>query len=211
MARAPRELRRRGSRSAVDLEVELDRIAAMNIVELRDLWRRRHGQPPPEALSKDLIARALAHAIQEANLGGLDPHVRNLLAALSRNGSRPTRHVKIGSVIVREHQGQVHEVLIVPGGFCWQGKTYSSLSTIAKAITGTSWNGPRFFGLRGAGAATEPGEDTGTVPEASSLAVIAPAATLSSNPGLSKAAPARRRMPASVATAHHGAERGGGL
>jgi hypothetical protein len=38
--------------------------------------------------------------------------------------------------------------LVVPGGFCWQGKTYDSLSTIAKTITGTSWNGPRFFGLR---------------------------------------------------------------
>ena len=42
----------------------------------------------------------------------------------------------------------MHEVLVVPGGFCWQGKTYGSLSTIAKTITGTSWNGPRFFGLR---------------------------------------------------------------
>jgi Protein of unknown function (DUF2924) len=49
---------------------------------------------------------------------------------------------------VREHQGVVHEVLAVPGGFCWQGKTYDSLSNVAKKITGTSWNGPRFFGLR---------------------------------------------------------------
>jgi Protein of unknown function (DUF2924) len=58
------------------------------------------------------------------------------------------RQVKAGSVIIREHQGVVHEVLVVQGGFCWQGKTYDSLSTIAKTITGTSWNGPRFFGLR---------------------------------------------------------------
>ncbi len=48
-----------------------------------------------------------------------------------------------GSIIVREHAGVLHEVLVVPDGFCWQGKTFESLSTIAKAITGTNWNGPR--------------------------------------------------------------------
>jgi hypothetical protein len=51
--------------------------------------------------------------------------------------------------MVREHQGTLHEVMVVPGGFSWQEKTYPSLSTIAQAITGISWNGPRFFGLRG--------------------------------------------------------------
>jgi hypothetical protein len=59
------------------------------------------------------------------------------------------RHLKVGSVIVREHLGKVHEVLVVPSGFCCQGQIYSSLSTIAGKITGTRWNGPRFFGLRG--------------------------------------------------------------
>ena len=57
--------------------------------------------------------------------------------------------MKVGSVIVREYQGKLHEVLVVPGGFCWQGEVFASLSTIARKITGTSWNGPRFFGLRG--------------------------------------------------------------
>jgi len=52
------------------------------------------------------------------------------------------------TVMVREHQGTLHEVMIVPGGFCWQQKTYPSLSTIAQAITGTSWNGPHFFSTR---------------------------------------------------------------
>lgn len=64
--------------------------------------------------------------------------------------------MKVGSVIVREHRGVVHEVLVVPGGFCWQDKTYDSLSAIAKKITGVSWNGPRFFGLR----SKEPVEDS---------------------------------------------------
>jgi hypothetical protein len=57
--------------------------------------------------------------------------------------------VKVGSVIVREYQGELHEVLVVPDGFCWRGEVFASLSIIARRITGTSWNGPRFFGLRG--------------------------------------------------------------
>jgi len=58
------------------------------------------------------------------------------------------RHLKAGSVIVRKYQGKAHEVMVVPDGLIWQGKVYASLSTIARKITGTSWNGPRFFGLR---------------------------------------------------------------
>jgi hypothetical protein len=64
--------------------------------------------------------------------------------------------VKVGSIIVREHQGKLHEVLVVPDGFCWQGQIFASLSTIARKITGTSWNGPRFFGLRGVAEAEVP-------------------------------------------------------
>lgn len=64
-------------------------------------------------------------------------------------GTEPVRHLKIGSVIVREYEGKLHEVKVASGGFSWPGQTYSSLSTIARKITGTSWNGPRFFGLRG--------------------------------------------------------------
>jgi hypothetical protein len=63
-------------------------------------------------------------------------------------GAEPSRQVKVGAVIVREHKGVVHEVLVVPGGFRWRGEAYASLSTIARKITGVSWNGPRFFGLR---------------------------------------------------------------
>jgi hypothetical protein len=68
---------------------------------------------------------------------------------VARGGGEPLRHLKVGTVMVREHQGVTHEVIVVPGGFSWKHKTYPSLSAIAKGITGTSWNGPRFFGLRG--------------------------------------------------------------
>jgi hypothetical protein len=138
---------RRGSRPTAKLDAALDRIAVMNIVALRALWRERMGQRPPESFSKDLIARALAYRLQEEHLGGVDRRTRKLLAPLGKPDEKPPRRLKVGSVIVREYQGVTHEVLVVPGAFCWQGQTYSSLSTIAKAITGTSWNGPRFFGL----------------------------------------------------------------
>jgi Protein of unknown function (DUF2924) len=74
--------------------------------------------------------------------------MRQRLDGLAKGGAEPVRHLKVGTVMVREHQGEMHEVMVVPGGFSWKEKTYPSLSAIAKGITGTSWNGPRFFGLR---------------------------------------------------------------
>jgi hypothetical protein len=79
-------------------------------------------------------------------------------------GEKPNelnRRLKAGTVLVREYQGERHTVTVVPDGFVWHDTTYSSLSTIARAITGTAWNGPRFFGLR------VPGEPEGRIaPEA---------------------------------------------
>src|SRR5260370_41807883 len=107
------------------------------------------GQGAPRALSRDLMARMIAHRIQEQRLGKLAREMRLRLDGLARGGAEPVRHLKVGTVMVREHQGETHEVTVVPGGFSWKEKTYPSLSAIAKGITGTSWNGPRFFGLRG--------------------------------------------------------------
>ena len=142
-------LKRPMSRSAVEnLDAEIDRIAALTIDRLRALWRETMRRPALYALSKDLLARALAYRLQEQSLGGLDPPLRRLLTTLARPGAEPIRHLKIGSVIVREHEGEIHEVIVASGGFYWAGQTYSSLSAIARKITGVSWNGPRFFGLR---------------------------------------------------------------
>jgi Protein of unknown function (DUF2924) len=136
------------SAPAAALEVELARIGAMNIDQLRGAWREVLASDPPAAFSKDLMARAICYRLQEKTFGGLSAPTARLLRSLVKPRAEVPRQVKAGSVIIREHQGVVHEVLVVPGGFCWQGKTYDSLSTIAKTITGTSWNGPRFFGLR---------------------------------------------------------------
>ncbi|MEA3186621.1 MAG: site-specific recombinase [Chthoniobacter sp.] len=127
--------------AASDLEAELARIAGMNINELRSLWREREGREAPKSFSKDLLARALAYAIQEEQLGGLSPELKKLLA---NPDAEPPRRIKAGSVIVREYAGARQEVFVVEGGFSWEGRTYPSLSAIAKEITGTRWNGWRF-------------------------------------------------------------------
>ncbi|MDP3555141.1 DUF2924 domain-containing protein [Methylocystis sp.] len=149
MTRSPSRRRPAGLPDAPDINAELTRIAAMNIEELREMWREKRKHKPPAALTKDLMARALAHWLQEERLGGLDAPLRRILATVAKKGSAPSRRLKIGSVIVREYQGNAQEVLVVPSGFCWEGRIYPSLSTIALKITGTNWNGPRFFGLRG--------------------------------------------------------------
>jgi len=120
----------------------INRIAALNIDQLRVLWRETTGRPAPDFLSKELIARALAYRLQEQRLGGLDPHLRRLLISLAKPGAEPIRHLKIGSVILREFDGKIHEVTVAPGGFYWSGQTYASLSAIARKITGTSRKGP---------------------------------------------------------------------
>ena len=132
-----------------DLNAELDRVSALSIIALRAFWHQQNDSEPPVALSKDMLARELAYRIQEQKLGGIDTSCRKLLASIGR-GERPAiRWLKIGTVIVRSHAGVTHEVVVTPEGFSWRGKTYTSLSSIALQITGTSWSGSRFFGLSG--------------------------------------------------------------
>ena len=103
-------------------------------------------------MSKDLLARALTYRLQEERLGGVSPQHRRLLASIGKSGSKPARCLKVGCVIVREFRGRMHEVTVIPEGYAWEGQTFSSLSAIARAITGTSWNGFRLFGLQSAPA-----------------------------------------------------------
>jgi hypothetical protein len=136
------------SEPAEPLDAALARISEMTVEQLRVFWRERFASDPPAAFSKDLLGRAMCYRLQEQTFGGLSASTERLLRSLVKPGAESPRQIKVGSVLIREHRGVVHEVLVVPGGFCWQGTTYDSLSTIAKTITGTSWNGPRFFGLR---------------------------------------------------------------
>ena len=163
MARGTKE--QAANAPAADTDVLIRRISDMSIVELRTEWRQVHGADAPSGLTKDLIARALTYRLQERALGGLSRSVARTLRELGKPDAEPRRQVKAGSIIVREYDGVLHEVMVVPGGFCWQGKTFDSLSTIAKAITGTNWNGPRFFGLR-AKRPTEAGGGEANAPPA---------------------------------------------
>jgi hypothetical protein len=145
--------------SADNLEAELTKIRALSLDEVRARWRKMTERNAPKFLSRDLLGRMIAHAIQEQVVGRLNYETRKLLDRLAKDDGEPARHLMIGTVLVREHQGTVYQVIVVPGGFSWQEKTYPSLSAIARAITGTSWNGPRFFGLRdesGTAAIVEP-------------------------------------------------------
>ena len=87
--------------------------------------------------------------------GGLERESPTFLDSLARRGASPRRQFKPGTVLVREYQGARHTVTVGREGFEWQGRTYPSLSAIARAITGTAWSGPRFFAVRTAADHTQ--------------------------------------------------------
>jgi hypothetical protein len=135
---------------AAAIEAEVDQIRSLGVDSLRARWRMLFGANPPKGLSKDMIGRMIAYRIQEEAFGGLDRETLKLLDRLAR-GEKPNelnRRLKTGTVLVREYNGERHTVSVAPDGFLWRDTTHSSLSIIAQAITGTKWNGPRFFGLR---------------------------------------------------------------
>lgn len=126
---------------------ELTALTSMSIDALRAVFRKHYRRAAPDGFSRDLIARLVVHRLQELRLGKLDPDLGRHLNRLG-NGKIARRRIKTGSVLVREYDGVTHEVVITPDGFLWKGETHASLSLIARRITGTTWNGPRFFGLR---------------------------------------------------------------
>ncbi len=142
--------------AAARLSGELDRLAAMDAASLRRRWRMVFGRAAPEQLPRALIMRALAYRIQADALGDLDRETIRMLDRLARGGRDGTsipfpelRATKPGTLLVREWDGVLQRVMVLEQGFAWNGQTYDSLSKVAGAITGTNWNGPRFFGLRG--------------------------------------------------------------
>jgi hypothetical protein len=123
-------------------------LPAMNVYQLRALWREQEQSGPPVGLTTNLLARALTYRLQERAFGGVSPSTERLLRSFEKQDPERLRHIKIGSMLIREHEGKRHEVIAVPGGFLSEGRSYESRSIIANKIAGTRWNGPRFFGLR---------------------------------------------------------------
>src|SRR3954470_23987942 len=139
------------------LEDEIAHLRGLDLEGLRARWRSLTGRAAPAQLPRALLLGALAYRVQAAALGDLDrASVRFLerLAAEDRSGERATvpipasTSLRPGCELNREWEGTVQRVRVLADGYAWKGTTYKSLSQVARAITGTRWNGPRFFGLR---------------------------------------------------------------
>lgn len=139
------------------IDDRLKQLQSAPIAQLRLQWRALFKFDPPKAFGPDLLRHSIAHKFQEATHGGLNNSAKKRLAQLVAQSSNMNagklnlpRRIKPGSVLVREWKGATHKVTIRDLGFEYAGKAYPSLSEIARKITGTRWNGPRFFGLRSA-------------------------------------------------------------
>ena len=132
---------------------QLAALKTKSIEDLKAMWRELYGRDPP-AFNRRFLESRLAYRVQELAYGGLKPETIARLDALADEleGKRQKRvTVKdrpiAGTRLVREWQGIEHHITVRKDGFEYQGKPYKSLSAIARAITGTRWNGPLFFGL----------------------------------------------------------------
>jgi hypothetical protein len=131
---------------------EIDRFKDLDREGLLRLWRKEF-KHDGRGLSRDLLFRMLAWRLQEKAFGGYGRTTESALKRYARDngnlgGEGTSRLARTGTVLVREYQGVRHTVTVVPDGFVWQERVYSTLSKVANEITGTKWNGPRFFGLR---------------------------------------------------------------
>ena len=142
------------------IEDEIVHLRGLDLKGLRARWRSVLQRPAPGHLPRHLLFAIIAYRIQADRFGDLDHETRQLLdrsgakesgAAMSaRLGSFDQKRTELtpGTVLVREWDRRSQRVMVMSDGFAWNGQTYDSLSKVALAITGTNWNGPRFFGLR---------------------------------------------------------------
>ena len=169
-----------GSRIEDEIARELAGLAELELEALRRQWRRLSGRPAPEHITKQVLIRMIAYRIQADAFGDLDGQSIKLLRQIAEQpakskagtgaptleslnvSSRGAKSLAPGTVIGREHGGTMHHVMVLADGFAWNGATYRSLSEVAFAITGTRWNGPRFFGLRTSGKACAAGKTDGS-------------------------------------------------
>jgi hypothetical protein len=111
-------------------------------------WRRTVKTPPPKGISRRLMVQILTYEAQVQQRGGLKPAVRRRLARWAAGRAQsPSPRLRPGARLVREWNGVSHVVDVTEVGLVWHGQGYRSLSAVARAITGTRWSGPRFFGL----------------------------------------------------------------
>jgi hypothetical protein len=141
------------------LDNEIARLRGLDVGELRARWHTVFRRAAPPHLPRHLLFRILAYRLQADQLGELDAATRRVLERIGSGSSeavgrlvadldRSRAELKPGTLLTREWDGHLQRVMVLADGFVWNGKTYGSLSKVAFAITGSRWNGPRFFGLR---------------------------------------------------------------
>jgi hypothetical protein len=142
------------------VEDEIVHLRGLDLKGLRARWQSVLRRPAPDHLPRHLLFAILAYRIQVDSFGDLDHETRQLLDRTGATESGPATSARLisfdqkrteltpGTVLVREWDRRSQRVMVMSDGFAWNGQTYDSLSKVAFAITGTRWNGPRFFGLR---------------------------------------------------------------
>jgi hypothetical protein len=137
---------------------QLAELPTFSVAQLRERWRRLYGAEPPASYKGQYLIRRLAWRIQELAYGGLSDGAQATLtqvadedAATARRPSSCKREQNLpvaGTRLVRDWNGERHEVLVARDGFDLRGRRYRSLSAVAKVITGAHRSGPAFFGLK---------------------------------------------------------------
>jgi hypothetical protein len=139
-----------------DIAARWEDLGQMDRAALRVAWAEAFGDAPPHFLSMIFMRKALIWDEQNRAFGGLTTEVKRALkaAAGGKQVRAPAPAIKPGTQLVREWNGRRYQVEVRDDGFVMNGERFKSLSAIALQITGTSWSGPRFFGLNG-GAGTD--------------------------------------------------------
>ena len=140
---------------ATEISTKLQELPHLPKPELLALWQELFAKPAHPGLRRNLMIPVLAYRLQEQAYGGLKHSTRKrlqkLTAELEQNQKAPLAllpQLKAGTKLLRQWQGEMHEVLVADEGFEYRGQRYASLSEIAREITGTRWSGPLFFGLK---------------------------------------------------------------
>ena len=154
--------KRRNGRASTKTSIgdEIAHLRGLDLKGLRSRWQSVFQRPPPDHLPRHLLFAIIAYRIQADRFGDLDHETRQVLDRTDAKDTGATMSARLasfdqkrteltpGTVLVREWDRHSQRVMVMADGFAWNGQTYDSLSKVAFAITGTKWNGPRFFGLR---------------------------------------------------------------
>jgi Protein of unknown function (DUF2924) len=142
------------------VEDDIAHLRGLDLRGIRSRWQSVFGRPAPAHLTRHLLFAVLAYRLQADRFGDLDHLTRQVLDRTMAKEAGPSMAARLasldqkrtgltpGTVLVREWDRQSQRVMVMADGFAWNGQTYDSLSKVAFAITGTKWNGPRFFGMR---------------------------------------------------------------